>query len=295
MNYIKRGPMDWAFEIFNYTFFILFTLACLLPFWYVLAYTLSDPQEAERGITMIPRSLTLFNYIQILQLRGIYMAAFISVARTVVGTFLTVMATAFFAFLVSKPEMYFRKLIYRGTIITMYVGAGLIPYYIWIGMLGLRNTFWVFVIPSMVGAFFVILMKTYMEQLPASLEESATMDGAGYIRIFLYLILPLSKPILATVAVFSAVNQWNSFMDAFLFTTDTRLRPLQLLLWHMLNEAAATARMLTPEEMGIRAQQLTPVSLRMTITMVTIIPIMFAYPVAQKYFTRGLMLGAIKG
>ena len=295
MEFIKRKPLDWVFEVFNYTFFILFTVVCILPFWYVFAYTLSDPQEAQLGITMVPRGLTLFNYIQILQLPGIYMAAFISVARTVSGTFLHVLACAFFAYLVTKHDMYFRKFIYRATIITMYLSAGLIPYYLWIGMLGLRNTFWVFIIPGMIGAFSIILIKTYIEQLPASLEESATIDGAGYVKVFFFIILPLSKPILATIALFAAVGHWNSFLDAFLFTTDTRLRPLQLLLWHMLNQAAATARMLTPEEMGIRAQQLTPVSLRMTITMVTIIPIIFVYPFAQRYFTRGLLIGAIKG
>ena len=295
VHYIKKSPIDWIFDIFNWIMLSLFMFACIFPIWYVFAYSISDPQEAARGITLIPRGLTLFNYSKVMSMNSIYRATVISVARTVIGTGLVLFACSFFGYLVSKKEMWFRKFVYRSTIITMYFSAGLIPYYLWIRTLGLRNNYLVYVIPGMVSAFYVILIKTFIEQLPDSLEESAKLDGAGYVQCYARIVLPLIKPILATIVVFTAVGQWNSFMDAFLFTSRPEMQPLQLMLWRMLQQTNAISRMLTPEEMGVRAQQLTPITVRMTITMITIIPIMLVYPFAQKYFTKGLLLGAIKG
>jgi ABC-type glycerol-3-phosphate transport system permease component len=163
-------------------------------------------------------------------------------------------------------------------------------------MFHLNRSFLLYVIPGAVSAYFVILIKTFMEQLPPSLEESAKLDGAGYFRIFMSIIFPLSMPIIATIAVFSAVAQWNSWVDNFLFMTNPKLKTLQLTLYEYLTQTNRIAQATMQERnSGQAVRELTPAAVRMTITMVVTLPIVFVYPFLQKYFVKGLMLGAIKG
>jgi len=292
----RRQPISGRiFSGFNYVFLALFMLICLYPFYYVFIYSISDPSLAQKGITVLPAGFTLSNYIKVFSLQGIPNAALISVARTVLGNLLTVMCSAFFAYLVTKEAMYFRKTIYRLVIITMYFGSGLIPVYLTYKMYHLLNNFLVYILPGMVGAFYVILLKTFIEQLPPALEESAKLDGAGIFTIFFRLILPLSKPIIATVAVFAAVGQWNSWFDNYIYISPTfpQLNTLQLMLYNYLNQANALAQQL--DKTHITVVRLTPQSVQMTITMIVTLPILFVYPFMQRYFVKGIMLGAVKG
>jgi putative aldouronate transport system permease protein len=287
------------FNIINYTVFLLFSALCIYPFYYIFLYSISDPSIAERGgIVFLPMGLTLLNYVSTFQLPNIANAAFISLARTVLGTIITVFCSSLFAYIVTKKELFGRKYIYRYLIITMYLNAGLIPTYILFKEIGLKNNFLLYIIPGAVSAFYVILVKTYIEQIPPSLEESAMVDGAGHFTIFIKIIFPISTPIVATISVFNAVGQWNTWTDNFFFANTQQLQTLQFLLLNYLNQAESMMREMAEDINRMRNMTSfhpTPNSVRMTITMVVTLPIIFVYPFLQRYFVKGIMMGAIKG
>jgi len=296
----KRTSASIVFEVCNLIFFGLFTIICLYPFWYILIYSISDPRQLiTGGITILPRGFTLFNFERVMKLKGISSAVVISVLRTTVGASATVFACSLLGYIFSKREMPARTFLYRMLIITMYIGGGLIPTYLLIKSYGLINNFFVYILPATVSAYNVILIKTFIEQLPQSLEELAMIDGAGYFKIYLKLIFPLSLPIIATITVFSAVGQWNSWFDNHIYCSDIKLRTLQYMLYNFLNESQRLARLL--QEGGIgninpRVQMaLTPKGVRMTVTLLVTLPIFLVYPFMQRFFIKGIMIGAVKG
>jgi len=277
----------------------IFTLLCLYPFWYIFIFTISDPNQVYRGVFLLPQGFSLFNIQSVLQLEGIGRALLMSVARAAAGTTLTVLSCSFLAYLFTKEAMPLRSFFYRAVIVTMYVSGGLIPTFLVLRAYGLLNTFWIYILPGAIGAFNVILVKTFIESLPESLEESATIDGAGYLRVFWHIILPLSKPILATIAVFAAVGHWNSFFDVHIYVRNDNLWTLQYLLWRYLNETQRIADMVMRGDVAAAqaalGMTLTPRGVRMTVTLIATIPIFLVYPFAQRYFVKGIMIGAIKG
>ncbi|MFD1466523.1 carbohydrate ABC transporter permease [Lapidilactobacillus mulanensis] len=304
MNVIEKKevtPGERIFQVVNITFFVIFTLICFYPFYYLLINSISANNLSAAGaINLIPRNIHIENYIQVLQLSGIPLAALVSVGRTVIGTLLTVIASAFLGFMFTQQKMWKRKFWYRFVIVTMYFNAGLIPMFITMKNLHLTNTFWVYVLPAIVQPFNIILVKTFIESLPKSLEEAAELDGAGTLTTFWKVILPSCTPILATVAIFTAVGQWNSFQDTLIYITDQRLYSLQYLLYQYINQASSLAAMVKNStggalNMGAIATQQTPTSIRMTVSVIVVLPIMFIYPMFQKYFVKGIMLGAVKG
>ncbi|MDR0668445.1 MAG: carbohydrate ABC transporter permease [Treponema sp.] len=295
----KKSIGGTAFDIVNYVFFGAFTLACIFPFYYMLINTISRNDLVSRGLIMlVPRGIHFKNYTDLLRSRELPNALFMSVARTVLGTGLSVLCTAFVAYGITRRELWHRKAVYRFFIFTMYFNAGLIPWYLNMRMLHLTNNFLAYII-GVVSAFNLILVKTYIESIPASLEESAEIDGAGYLLIYSRLILPLAKPILATVAIFTAVGQWNSFMDTLILMQDKRLYTLQYILWQYMQEASRVVNMMqTLSSTGIivdPSQMLTITSVKMTIALIVTLPILLVYPFFQKYFVRGIMIGAVKG
>lgn len=293
-----RSKKEILFQSVNYLIFTLFALICLYPFYYIFIYTVSNSQEAAKGgIYLLPHGFTLQNYRTVFMASGLVNAAFVSVARTVIGTVLTLLGSSFLGYLVTKKELPFRSFIYRFVITTMYLNAGLIPYYIVMKKIGLINNFLIYVVPGVISAYFVILIKTYIESIPPALEESAMIDGANFGTIYFKIILPLSQPILATVAVFSAVSQWNSFSDNLIFVTDTHLRTLQLMLYQILSSVTQLSTNMTTADLERMKNivQPTPTTIRMTISMVVTFPILVVYPFLQRYFVKGIMLGAIKG
>lgn len=296
----KRKIRDYVVDAVLYILLGIFAFLCLYPFYYIFIYSISNPElTAKTTITFLPAGFSLATYARLLSKSNIFHAAFISVARTVLGTGLTVFCSALFGYLVTKDKLRFRRFFYRAVVITMYLNAGLIPTYILYKKLHLINSFLVYILPGAVSGYYVILIKTYIESLPASLEEAAMLDGASHMRSFLSVILPLCKPILATVAVFCAVGQWNAWQDNFFYVSSGDLRVLQLELWEMLNSAKALAQAAqSGGNIGglmAQAQQLTPTSVRMTITMITTLPIICVYPFLQRYFTKGMLIGAVKG
>jgi putative aldouronate transport system permease protein len=297
----KLSKEDIVFNLFNYAFFLLFTIICAYPFYYLIINSISNNELSALGeIRFIPRGIHLENYNQVLQLKGLPLAAAVSVARTVIGTAATVLASAFLGFMFTQQKMWKRQFWYRFIIVTMYFNAGLIPMFITMKTLGLTNNFWVYVLPAIVQPFNIILVKTYIESIPKSLQEAAEMDGAGILQVFFKVILPNCTPILATVAIFSAVGQWNSFQDTLIYITDQSLYSLQYLLYTYINQANSLAQMVkntsgSLSNIASLATTQTPTSIRMTVSVIVVLPIIFIYPLFQKYFVKGIMLGAVKG
>ena len=213
---IKMKPGDIAFSIINYTFFAIFTFICIFPFYYLFINTISDNDLVRKGlINFVPRGIHFDNYIRLLAVNDLFTSVFVTLARTIIGTALMVGASAFVGYLVTRKEMWGRSFWYRFLVVTMYFNAGIIPWYLNMSMLGLTNHFAAYIVPAIIAPYNIILVKTYIESaIPAELEESAELDGASHLRIFGSIVWPLSKPILATIAIFGAVGQWNSFQDS---------------------------------------------------------------------------------
>lgn len=296
MPVYKKTAGDVVFNILNYTFFILFTLICIFPFYYLFINTISDNDLVGKNlITFIPQGIHFSNYIALKDVSDFGRSILVTVGRTVIGTTLMVLTSAFAGYLTTKQQMWKRSFWYRVLVITMYFNAGMIPWYLNMLGLGLTNNFWGYIIPGMVAPYNIILVKTYIESIPASLEESATIDGATSMQVFRKIILPLSKPILATIAVFGAVGNWNSLQDSLLLMSNRPdLYTMQHRLWVYLNSSSNLAA--TMQNGGsVTAATLNTKVIKYTISMVTIIPIMFVYPFMQRYFEEGIMLGAVKG
>ncbi len=294
-----KGDDSWVdklFHVLNYTGFTLFTLACLFPFYYLFINTISDNDLVLRGaINFIPRGMHLSNYLALRNVKDLGTSFLVSVGRTVIGTSLMVLASAFAGYLVTKKEMQNRKFWYRFLIITMYFNAGIIPWYLNMSMLGLTDTFMGYIIPGIVAPFNIILVKTYIESIPTELEESAFMDGAGYFKVFTSIIFPLSKPILATIAIFGAVGHWNSFIDSLILMANSpELYTIQHRLYIYLTSNSNLEALLQSDPSAITSALNVRV-IQYTISMVTILPILCVYPFMMRYFEKGIMLGAVKG
>jgi len=294
----KRDKLG-AFHILNYTWFALFTLLCIFPFYYLFINTISNNDLSSRGLVLFyPEGFHLTNYMDVFELPGLGLAGVVSVGRTVIGTVLTVFASAFLGYLFTKHEMWGRKFWYRFLIISMYFNAGLIPWYLTMLNLGLVNNFLAYILPAIVSPFFIILVKTFVESTPTALQESAQIDGAGYWVIFTRIILPLSMPVLATIAIFAAVGQWNSFTDTLFLVTDQNLFSLQFILYRYMNEATSLAQLMRQSSGSMNldlANMATPTSIRTTVSMVVVTPILLVYPFFQRFFVKGIMIGAVKG
>ena len=296
----RRGG-DVMFAIVNYTVFALLVVLCAYPFYYLIINSISANDVSALGdVRLWPIDVHLDNYKEVFTLNGLPLAAVVSIARTVIGTVFTVLASAFLGFMFTQKKMWARQFWYRFIIITMYFSAGLIPVFIIMKNLGLTNNFWVYVLPFIVQPFFIILVKTFVESMPESLQEAAELDGANIVQIFFRVYLPNMTPILATVAIFSAVAQWNSFQDTLIYITDQSLYTLQYLLYMFINQASSLAQAAQNaggDLSGIvsAATSQTPTSIRMTVSVIVVLPIIFIYPLFQRFFVKGIMLGAVKG
>jgi len=288
------------FDIFNHVLLGLFTLLCFFPIYYVFINTVSDNKLSSLGrVLFVPINIHFTNYVDVLKLQGLGQAAFMSVSRTVIGTLLTVICTSFLGYTLSKPKMWHRKLWYRFVIISMYFNAGVIPWFVTMKMLGLTNNFLGYILPGVISPFSLILFKTYVESLPGELEESAQLDGAGIIKTFALIVFPLCMPILATIAIFTSVGAWNSFIDTVLLMSKSQYFTLQFVLFQYLNEVNALATMIRQGTINYAqidtSVMLTPTAVRLTVTMVVTFPILLIYPFFQKFFIKGIMIGAVKG
>lgn len=311
--HIHRTAKDWIFDVTIIVLFSLFTFICVFPFYYLLINTVSDNDLVTGGyVNFIPLvksvngtgvlGMQLNNYIALRNVQDLGASILVTVSRTLIGTALMVITSAWAGYLVTKQKMWKRSFWYRFLVVTMYFNAGLIPWYMNMLMMGLTDNFLAYIIPGMVAPYNIILVKTYIESIPASLEESAVIDGATTSKVWLKIILPLSVPILATIAIFGAVGNWNSFQDSLLLMNNRPdLYTLQHRLYIYLNSSSNLGAMMSQggqsgEQAAQAAQSLLNQRvIRYTVSMVSIIPILLVYPFMQRYFVKGIMLGAVKG
>ncbi len=274
---------------------LFFSFLCLYPMYFIFINSISGSTAIINGVYLFPRDVSLEFYRSLLKMPNISRSVFISVSRTVLGTFLTVTLSSFLGYMVTQKELPFRKFIYRFVIVTMYFSAGLIPWYILMMKLGLKNNFLLYILPGAVGAYYVILSKTFFESLPASIEESAKIDGAGVLSVYIRIMVPMSMPILASLVVFCSVGQWNTWSDNFYLVSDPKLSTLQYQLYmNLANESASLSNTSSTSSL-LRERATTELGLRYALSMLTVIPIIMVYPFMQKYFVGGIMLGAVKG
>lgn len=290
----KRSVGDRIFVVCNIIFMFLFVLITIYPILNTLAISFNDGIDAVKGgIHIFPRKFSTNNYRTVFGMKNLTTGLFISVARTVLGTILGVLASAILAFLVSRKRFLLKKPLTVFWVVTMYVNGGMIPVLLLYKTLHLTSTFWVYVIPGMVGAFNMLVMRTFMEGIPDSLEEAAQIDGAGYATIFIKILSPLCKPMYATVALFIAVGQWNSWFDTMLYNRmSSQYTTLQYELMKLLSSVTSQSSKADPN--STEGANLTPVAVRSAATMVTMAPIVCLYPFLQRYFVAGLTIGGVK-
>jgi ABC-type sugar transport system, permease component len=298
---IKKTYGDLIFNIINYSIFFILALLCIYPFYYIIINTISSNVLSANGdIIFYPRKIHILNYVQVIKIPGLLQSTFISMSRTALGTVFPVLVSAFMGYMFTQQKMWGRKFWYRFVLVTMYFNAGLIPWYITMMNLGLLNNFLAYIIPVLVQPFNIILVKTFIESTPRALQEAAEMDGAGVIAIFWRIILPITTPILGTIAIFCAVGQWNSFTDTLLLMTDQKLFTLQFTLYQYINQASSLAALIKGSQAISSstiqaATQQTATSVRMTVSVLVVLPILLVYPFFQRSFVKGIMIGAVKG
>ncbi len=295
----KRTVEQIIFTTLNTTFLLALAALMIYPLLNTLAISLNDGNDAVRGgIGIWPRVFSLQNYNVVFNMTTIYQAFFMSVLKTVVVVATNLIFTSMLAYALSRNEFIFRRSITLIFVLTLYFDAGLIPNYLLIRDLGMLNSFQAYWVPTIISAFNLIVLRTYMKSIPDEIIESARTDGAGEFRMWWQIVMPLCKPALAVVGLFVAVGSWNSWLDTLLYNSgDQALSTLQYELQKLLassmnagmNSVAATG---SAQSGG---QVTTPIALRSTITMVAAVPILFVYPFLQKHFVSGLVIGSVKG
>ncbi|MCR4754524.1 MAG: carbohydrate ABC transporter permease [Lachnospiraceae bacterium] len=291
---VSKPISDVIFEIVVVIFLTTFVIVTLYPVINTVALSFNDGIDAVRGgIYLWPRKLSMKNYKTVFAMQNIWVGAKVTVARTVLATLTSLFANALLAFVVSRKRFLFKSQLSLFWVITMYVNGGMIPVFLLYKNLGLTGTFHVYWIPGMISAFNMLVMRTYMEGIPESLEESAQLDGAGYFTIFKDIISPLCKPVYATIALFIAVWQWNSWFDAMLYNRmKTEYTTLQYELMKLLSSVMQQSGSAENAKNG--AATITPITIRSAVTVATMLPIILLYPFLQRYFVTGLTIGGVK-
>jgi putative aldouronate transport system permease protein len=291
----KRTLEDYVVDGVVYTLLSLIFISTFYPFYYLFVISFNDGMDTGLGgIYFWPREFTLINYETILGDPKWTLAFFVSVARTAVGTFLGVAFTCLVSYGLAHKDLLFKKTYFTLFIVGMYVSGGLIPLYVILRHIHLLNTFWVYVIPSMLNIFFLFIAVSFFREIPTELKEAARIDGANDLKIFSSVILPTSKPLLATMALFLGVGQWNSWLDSAYFVQNESLRTLTYRMIEIINKGNIPVDALTVEY-AADAARVTSYSLQVTSMVVAVVPIILVYPFLQKYFVKGAMIGAVKG
>jgi putative aldouronate transport system permease protein len=265
------------------------------PFYYILCYSISNPGKIIPGFLLAPRGFSLQSYQDVFTVSRLDKALFVSVARSIVTPVLMIFVSSMAAYSLSKNELPARKFFMLLFIFTMYIDPGLIPVYLLISRLHINHSFMVYVLPSLVGVFNLILIKTYMESIPPALEESAWIEGADYFTAYSRIVMPVCKPILAAVMLFAIVGQWNAYIDTMLYNAeDSQLHTLSYVLMQYVQNTMNTYEEVRKSG-GTAGRYINTTSIRMAITAICIVPIACVDPVIQKHFVKGIMIGAIKG
>lgn len=291
----RMRPADIIFHGFTVIGMGLLTIVMLYPFLYVLNYSLSDPTKIGVSLLLLPKGFNLDSYITLFQADYVLTGLYISTMRTIIGTLTMIIVSSVTGYCLAQKDVVGIKFFRKFFVFTMYVSAGLIPIYLVYQFFGLIGTFWVYIVPLMVGAFNIILVKTYVESLPEALQESAFMDGANDFTIFFRIIFPLIIPVVAAIALFGGIGHWNSYFDAHIFNSMKKeLYPLAYALYRKL----VSMEIQTLREARIMGRSLTrydPQTVKYAMTFITVLPIIVVYPFVQRYFMSGMLIGSIKG
>ncbi|MDF2926786.1 MAG: transporter permease [Paenibacillaceae bacterium] len=292
MEYLTPG--EKIAKVFNYVLLVLLAVACLFPFYYVIVISMSPESEVVRkGIVLFPETVTWNAYREMFrESYALDQAYKVTLFRTIVGTTLNLLVTFMTAYPLSKKMLPGRSVFMFYIVFTMLFSGGMIPTYLVVQSLGLTNTIWALIVPGLVGAFNVIIMKSFFEQLPPEIEESAKVDGAGELQTMARIVFPLTMPVMATVGLFYMVFHWNSYFDGVMYISKPELNPLQVVLRTIL---------LSVQQQNTEVNQysdehlVSSHAIKMAAVVLTTVPILLVYPFIQKYFTKGAMLGAVKG
>ena len=300
MSKRKAGPglnRSTAFDWINYTVMVLLAFIMIYPLWYCVAGSLNEGMDYLRGgVFLWPRKWTLANYKAVFLDSAILNAFWVTIWKCLVGTVTSVLCTAMVAYAITRPKLRLKKLYIPFIMLTMFFSGGLIPYFILIVDLGLYDSFWVYVIPTMFSAYNMIIIQSFMRELPSELIESAKLDGASEYRIFFQMILPLSKPVLATIALFTVVTHWNSYFDSMMYTSSQELQTIQLFLKKVITDPSVSRGLGSAATIAIpdQAATLTPQVVKLATMVVTALPVVCIYPFLQKYFVKGVLIGSVK-
>ena len=289
---IKRSKGEKTFSVLNYLFLGGFALLCLFPFIHVIAQSLSSQRAIVSGeVLFLPIETTFLAYKEVFMDQDFIRAFIVSVLRTVVGTFASVFFTILLAYPLSKTYIKGRGVILFLIVFTMIFNGGMIPTFLVVRETGLLNTFWAYIIPGLISAFNVIIVKNFFQSIPQELEESAKMDGCSNLGILFKIVIPLSMPVIATISLFVAVFHWNSFFDAVLYITDSSLYPLQVYLRELIQFNTSGIDLKDNLEQALIANE----SIKAAALIASTLPILIVYPFLQKYFVTGVMIGSVKG
>ena len=295
---MKKSFAEKTFNVFNISFMLLIAIIMIYPYLNQMAISFNEGADSARGgITIIPRVFTLQNYKAILTNSDFLDAAVISVCKTVLNTVVATFINFSAAYGLTRKGLPYRKAITLYLMIPAYISAGVIPMYMLYRDLHIINTFWVYVFPVLYSFYNIVIIRSFIQELPASLEESAKLDGATDFKIMLKIIVPISMPVIATVALWSAVNSWNGWTDTLMYVTDKKLYTLQYLMMRLVKESEMAQQMALQLSMGQTAENVTKTtseSVKAASLIVTTLPIIVVYPFLQKYFIKGVTLGAVK-
>jgi len=288
---INKARGEWIIDVVVWMILVLFCFICLYPFWFIIVASLNEGNDMMRGgVYWWPRKFTFDNYTTFFAQSSWLSAVKVSVARTLVGTAFTVFITSLVSYALSRRNLVHGKVYRIMFVFSMYVSGGLIPFYIVLRLAGLINTFWVYILPTTLNLYFVLVGINFFRSIPESLIEAAYLDGAAERRIFLQIVLPLSTPFIATLALFAAVGQWNSWLDSVYYVSIKSLRPMAYWMISMMNRTQGSGA--NQDLSG--AINLTALATQSTAVVATVAPILLVYPFLQKYFVQGMMIGSIK-
>lgn len=287
----KLNKQITLFDVINTSIMTVFMLLCIYPLVYVLAGSFNQGADyTAGGVYFLPRLFTFENYKVVLTNKGLWQGYSVTISRTLIGTLTALIFTSIVGYAMSRPNLRYKKVFYWINIFTMFFGGGLIPYFLIIRSIGLYNHFLVYIIPGLYSVYNMIIFSSFFRSISDELHEAALMDGANEFRIYWQIYLPLSKPVLATVALWLAIGHWNSYFDTMIYTHSPNLQTLQYFLLKAIQTATLTEGM--PAEMMLR---LSPKTLSLAAIIISMIPVLFFFPFVRKNFQSGIMIGSLKG
>lgn len=290
---MRESRGDRIFKVFTIGLVVLISVCCLFPFLYIVSVSFSNKTSVLRGeVFMFPVNFDLSAYRAVFTNQALMNSMWFTIVLTIVHTVICVVMTILCAYPLSKSDLRFKTPLLLFVLFTMYFSSGMIPGYLNIKSLGLLNTFWVLILPGCLSTYNMILMKSFFQSLPKELEESAYVDGANDARVLLQIILPLSKAMLATIALFYAVGRWNGFMDALLYVDNEKMYTIQVRLRQLIQSSQVSALM---EDIPEIKNDVVAETIKAACLVFSMIPVMILYPWLQKYFVKGVMIGSVKG